>query len=147
MSPGDKEIVGYCRPPKSKQWKKGQSGNSGTKKKTKKLSRMIEEIFYEEIEIIEDGAKRRISVFEAILLQLWLKQSKGNRRAIRVLIKYEAFAKTKPEYVVLTEEDRKESAAAYARSLEEEVEVSDSWKGLTAKEAAEVYYAMLQEVD
>ena len=145
MSLGDKDIVGYCRPPKRTQWKKGQSGNPGNKNKSKKLSRMIEEIFCEELDIAEGGLKRRISVFGAILLQLWLKQSKGNRRAMRVLKKYEAFAKTKPEYIVQTDQDRKKSTAAYAKLLEEGIESSRSWEGLTLQELTELYQAMLDE--
>jgi hypothetical protein len=147
MNPSDKDAVGYCRPPKSAQWTKGQSGNPGGKKRIKKLSRVIEEIFHEEVELAEGGLKKRITVFEAILLQLWLKQSKGSRRAMRVLKKYAAFAKANPKYVVQSDIDREAAAAAYERMLNEPVTMPESWKKLTANEAAEIYYAMLQEGD
>jgi hypothetical protein len=52
---------------------------------------LIDEAFEQQIEIIENGESRRITVFEAILLQLWRKEMAGDRRATTVRLKYQEF--------------------------------------------------------
>ena len=52
---------------------------------------MIDAVFAEQIDIIEDGVPRRVTVFAAILLQLWIKEMAGNKRAIAVRLKYQEF--------------------------------------------------------
>jgi hypothetical protein len=85
--------VGYGRPPKSTQWKKGQCGNP--KRQYKRVAKgtlaIIDAMFAEQIDIIENGVPRRVSVFEAILLQLLSKEISGNRRAIAARLKYQEF--------------------------------------------------------
>lgn len=44
------------------------------------------------IEVTENGAKRKITVFEAIVRQLAIKASQGQRRAFRALMQYQLFA-------------------------------------------------------
>ena len=68
--------VGHGRPPKQTRWKKGQSGNPKRirKRTSKPVSEMIDEFFAGEIDIVENGLSRRVSNFEAILLQLWNKR-------------------------------------------------------------------------
>ena len=148
MSADDKEAVGYRQPPKRTQWKKGQSGNPGGKKRAKKLSRTIKEIFAKEIDLVENENKKRVTVFEAILRQLWRKQSQGSRRAMRVLKKYEAFAKTKPTYFMMPDQSEKELAEAYERSFVGEGPRDTSWDHLTPSEAEARYEASFsQEAD
>jgi hypothetical protein len=92
--PSEKYEVGYGRPPKQTRWKKGQSGNPRRvrKRTSKPVILMIEDFFAGEIEIIENGVSRRVTNFEAILLQLCNKAMDGNKRAISVLLKYQEFA-------------------------------------------------------
>ncbi len=52
---------------------------------------MIDALFAEQIDIIENGVSRRVSVFEAILLQLWIKEMSGDKRAIAVRLMYQEF--------------------------------------------------------
>ena len=75
--------VGYGRPPKSTQWQKGQCGNPKRirKKNPKPVVDMIDEFFAGEIDIVENGISRRVSHFEAIVLQLWLEAMAGTKRA------------------------------------------------------------------
>ena len=94
MSPRQKDgEVGYKRSPKSTQWKKGQCGNP--KRQYKPVAKgtlgIIDALFAEQIDIIENGVPRRVSVFEAILLQLLSKEISGNRRAIAARLKYQEF--------------------------------------------------------
>jgi len=86
--------VGYCRPPKRTQWQKGQCGNPKRirKQTPKPVVDMIDEFFAGEIDIVENGISRRVSNFEAIVLQLWIKAMAGKKRATNVLLQYQAFA-------------------------------------------------------
>jgi len=85
--------VGYKRPPKNTQWKKGQCGNPKRqyKRAPKGTVALIDAAFAEQIDIVEKGASRRVSVFEAIFLQLWTKEMSGDKRAIAVRLKYQEF--------------------------------------------------------
>jgi hypothetical protein len=86
--------VGYCRPPKRTQWQKGQCGNPKRirKQTPKPVVDMIDEFFAGEIDIVEKGISRRVSNLEAVLLQLWIKAMAGKKRAMNVLLQYQAFA-------------------------------------------------------
>jgi Family of unknown function (DUF5681) len=93
--PPQKYEVGYGRPPKSTRWKKGQCGNPNRvrKRAPKRVVEMIDEFFAAEIDIVENGISRRVSNFEAIVLQLWRKAVTGtSKRAVNVLLKYLEFA-------------------------------------------------------
>jgi Family of unknown function (DUF5681) len=85
--------VGYKRPPKSTQWKKGQCGNPKRqyKRASKGIVEIIDALFEEQIDIRENGVPRRASVFEAVLLQLWMKEMAGDKRAIAVRLKFQEF--------------------------------------------------------
>jgi Family of unknown function (DUF5681) len=85
--------IGYKRPPEHTQWKKGQCGNP--KRQYKRVPRgtvaLIDAAFKKQIDIVQNGESRRVSVFEAILLQLWTKEMSGNKRAIAVRLQYQQF--------------------------------------------------------
>jgi hypothetical protein len=63
---------------------KGQCGNPKRqyKRAPKGTVALIDAAFAEQIDIVENGASRRVSVFEAIFLQLWTKEMSGDKRAI-----------------------------------------------------------------
>jgi hypothetical protein len=42
---------------------------------------LIDEAFADQIDIVENGEARRVSVFEAIFMQLWFKEISGDKRA------------------------------------------------------------------
>ena len=92
--PTKKYEVGRGRPPMHTRWKKGQSGNpSRVRKHTgKPVVQMIDAFFARQVEISEQGIPRRVTNFEAIILQLWIKAVAGNKRAMNVLLKYQEFA-------------------------------------------------------
>jgi hypothetical protein len=52
---------------------------------------LIGERIKEQITIVENGVSRRVSIFEALLLQLWLKEMAGDKRALAVRLKYQEF--------------------------------------------------------
>ena len=89
MDPGRAEE----RPPKNTQWQKGQCGNPKRqyKRTVKGTIELIDEAFADQIDIVENGEARRVSVFEAILMQLWFKEISGDKRATAVRLKYQEF--------------------------------------------------------
>lgn len=89
--------VGYGKPPKHGQWQKGQSGNPKRiyKRLPKTVLEVIDNIFASEIGVVENGTPRRISGFEAIALQLCIRATAGNKRAMKVLLRYQSFAKSR----------------------------------------------------
>jgi hypothetical protein len=85
--------VGYKRPPQYTQWKKGQCGNPKRqyRRAPKGTVALIDAAFETQIDIVENGALRRVSVIEAIFLQLWRKEMAGDMRATTVRLKYQEF--------------------------------------------------------
>jgi hypothetical protein len=66
----EEAAVGYGKPPKHSQFKPGQSGNpSGRKRKEKKFSdpNPVREILLEEIKIMINGKKRKMSKAQALV--------------------------------------------------------------------------------
>src|ERR1700730_179194 len=85
--------LGYNRPPQHTQWKKGQCGNPERqyKRTPKGTVALIDAAFAKQVGIGENGVSRRVTVFEAILIQLWIKEMSGDKRAIAVRLKYQEF--------------------------------------------------------
>ena len=84
--------VGYGRPPKETRWKKGQSGNAGRKKRRPAsvgTVEIIDRLFGEPIEIVENGVVRKVSTLEAILMRLWAAEISGSKRAGRVRLQFQ----------------------------------------------------------
>jgi hypothetical protein len=74
----DESNHGYKHPPKSGQFKPGQSGNPrGRPKGTRSLKTDLDKILRKRIRIRENGETREISRQEAILLSLFNKAMQG----------------------------------------------------------------------
>jgi hypothetical protein len=105
----DDDAVGYRRPPLATRWKKGRSGNPKGRRKHASLGvvKTIDRKFAEEIDIIENGVKRRVSVFEAILLRIWAKEMAGDKRAAAVRMQYQELVPkpTEPPEIIIREVD------------------------------------------
>jgi hypothetical protein len=96
MNPPSNEYpVGYGRPPKETRWKKGQSGNPKRRYPARSHStvEMIDRFFVTPVGITVNGEEKKVSTLEAIILQLWLREIAGDRRALDVRLKYETFAR------------------------------------------------------
>ncbi len=79
--------VGYCKPPKSGQFKPGQSGNpKGRPKGTKNLTTDISEELSEKIQVKENGKVAKISKQRAMIKTLTAKAVKGDVRAISTVL-------------------------------------------------------------
>jgi hypothetical protein len=97
--------VGYKRPPKETRWKKGQCGNPKRqyKRAGKSMARIIDEIFETRIAIAGNGLSGRVSIFEAIVLQLWSKATQGDKKAANIILEYLKFAngrRDKEEFIL-----------------------------------------------
>lgn len=102
MAPRREEYaVGYGKPPKQSQFKKGQSGNpKGQRKSRPKQPRMImDEIFAEKVRVRENGRSMLVTVRQAIIMRLRAKAPRGDRAAINVLLDYIRDASAHQEFV------------------------------------------------
>jgi hypothetical protein len=78
--------VGYRKPPKHTQFKKGQSGNpSGKRKGTLNLATVLTEALNRPVVIVEKGEKTTVSKMEAAVNHLMDKAAAGDTYAFRVL--------------------------------------------------------------
>ena len=69
---------------------------------------MIDNFLVKQIKVTEGRAVRRVTQFEAILLQLANKALTGNRRASNVMMKYLEYAVTRggpPETLIVVRDD------------------------------------------
>jgi hypothetical protein len=98
-SPSHEYHVGYGRPPKETRWKKGQSGNPKRRypARSHNTVEMIDRFFSTQVGLSVNGEEKKVSTLEAIILQLWLREIAGDRRALDVRLKYEAFARATSE--------------------------------------------------
>lgn len=95
----DKEYeVGYGKPPKEYQFKKGQSGNKkGRPKNSKNTYVLLDEILSQTIPITENGKLMHISKRNAVLIQLVNKAIKGDLKATNALLPHMLMADAKEE--------------------------------------------------
>jgi hypothetical protein len=79
--------VGYGRPPKGTQFKKGQSGNPrGRPKDSKNLSSRIKAVMGRKVTIPENGRPRRVAWGDALLMKVVSKALAGDMSAARLAI-------------------------------------------------------------
>jgi hypothetical protein len=81
--------VGYGRPPRHAQFKKGQSGNpKGRPRGAKNVATILEQALEERITITENGRRRSATKMEVIAKQLVNKAAQGHHGSIQFLIAY-----------------------------------------------------------
>lgn len=90
--------VGYGKPPKNSQFKKGQSGNAkGRPKESKNTYTLLDEALSKKMTVIENGEQIQISKRQAIILQLVNKGVKGEIKAIGTLFPHMLMSDAKEE--------------------------------------------------
>jgi hypothetical protein len=95
--------IGYGKPPKATQFKKGQSGNPKGGKKAEPIEDVrivIENVLAEQTKVRDGGKFRTVSNLEAIMQAQRINALKGNPKAVRTLFKLGQknglFSKAKP---------------------------------------------------
>jgi hypothetical protein len=89
MRPDDRDDyeVGYGKPPRHTQFRRGQSGNPrGRPAGSKNLATLVSEALNEPVIVAENGGRRKISKREAIVKQLVNRSAKADWRAIKILL-------------------------------------------------------------
>jgi hypothetical protein len=83
--------VGRSKPPRSSQFKPGQSGNPGGRRKgSRNFKSILLEVLDSEIELIENGRKRKVPLIKAIILRQAQVALSGKDRVMdSVLDRYE----------------------------------------------------------
>jgi hypothetical protein len=70
-NPGDPYDVGFAKPPKKTQFKKGHSGNpNGRPRKKPDLYLELTKVLHEKVNVTMDGQPEKVTVQEALLLRL-----------------------------------------------------------------------------
>jgi uncharacterized protein DUF5681 len=121
--------VGFQRPPRHTQFRKGTSGNpKGRPREAKNLAAVLEEALAEKVPIVENGRRRKITKRSAMIKQLVNKAASGDLRASRQL--------TDLEFRLNTEGVRQQSGIELFRSFAQE-----------ARKALDAEQAELQELE
>jgi hypothetical protein len=113
--------VGFGKPPRSTQFKPGQSGNpAGRPRGAKNFATAIEQELDARVTVTENGRRRRISKLEVVAKHLVNKAAAGDLKAIPLLLN-EARAResnlsaAEPDQVFDTAQDRKVLDSIIAR--------------------------------
>ena len=86
------EEIGYCKPPKRHQFKKGVSGNpAGRKKGKKSLAADLQKILDQKITIQVNGVNMRLSKQQAFLQRLVNDSLAGKTSSARLLVDLQKF--------------------------------------------------------
>jgi len=89
MSGDDDDEAGYGKPPKSRRFKKGQSGNpKGRPKGVKNFQTELRSVLRSKVTVTEAGKLKSVSTVEAALMRLREKALKGDQRALEIVLGY-----------------------------------------------------------
>lgn len=79
--------IGYRRPPKNGQFKKGQSGNpNGRPKGSKNFLTLLDKELDKTITVNENGRKKEVTRLEAVVKRLVADTLQGNQRTLMTMI-------------------------------------------------------------
>jgi hypothetical protein len=98
-APGDYQ-VGYGKPPRHTQFKRGQSGNPrGRPSGSKNFATLLSEVLNEPVVVTEKGGRKTMTKQHAIVTQLVNQSLKGNLPATKLLIErqQEVEGRSEPE--------------------------------------------------
>jgi Family of unknown function (DUF5681) len=112
MSAEDKdEAVGYRKPPRHRQFRKGQSGNpNGRAKGSKNLPTLLMKTLNELVAVNENGQRKNITKLEAMTKQLVNRAASGEPKATQLLLNMvqliEERSDTAPQTAAVADADR-----------------------------------------
>ena len=112
------EEIGYCKPPKKHQFKKGVSGNPGGRKKGKKsLADDLQKILDQKITIQVNGANMRLSKQQAFLQRLVNDSLAGKTSSARFLVDLQKFMAEQADPTSISAAARNKQDKALLNSL------------------------------
>ena len=82
----DDHEIGYGKPPRSGQFKKGQSGNPSGKKRPLSLEEQLKKALAKTVTVTIDGKKQIVTMQDAMLQSLVRNAAGGDLQAIRVVL-------------------------------------------------------------
>jgi Family of unknown function (DUF5681) len=86
QSPANDYKIGYCRPPRSTQFKAGTSGNRrGRPKGMKSVAKLLEEALSRRVTIQENGRERKMRAQDVIIRGLVNDAARRDSRALKLL--------------------------------------------------------------
>ncbi len=85
------DIIGYGKPPKHYQFKKGKSGNPRGRPKGEKSKghlAILDHMLSEKIDVREGGQQKKITKQEALLKKLFIDSMNGDKASIKIMLRY-----------------------------------------------------------
>jgi hypothetical protein len=112
--------VGYGRPPKATQFKKGKSGNpKGRPKGSRTVGAVLQEILQQKIAVTENGKTRRVPALEVMLRRLANDAMRNEPTALKLMLSlYDRYAES-PESGIRLDEVLAEDKAILAKFLKQ----------------------------
>ena len=98
--------IGFGKPPKGAQWRKGVSGNpKGRPKGAKSIATVLSEMGRRRIKITANGRQQTVTMLEAMVMQLANQAVSGNLKAIRetfaahrLFVEFEQAPEAEPDF-------------------------------------------------
>ena len=83
--------IGYCKPPKATQFKRGTSGNAkGRKKRPPTVFQQIQELLAQRVTVTVDGKRKNLSALEIMLKSIANAGMKGDLKAVSFLLQLQS---------------------------------------------------------
>jgi hypothetical protein len=118
--------VGYGRPPKATQFKKGKSGNpKGRPKGSRPIGAVLQEVLGQRISVTENGKTRRLPALEVMLRRLANDAMRNEPVALLMLSLFDRYGES-PEAGIRLDEVLAEDRAILANFLKEPPGHSDT---------------------
>lgn len=118
--------VGYGRPPKATQFKKGKSGNpKGRPKGSRTVGAVLQDILQQKIAVTENGKTRRLPALEVMLRRLANDAMRNEPTALKLMLSlYDRYGES-PEAGLRLDEVLAEDKAILASFLKQSPSQSD----------------------
>jgi Family of unknown function (DUF5681) len=112
--------VGYGRPPKATQFKKGRSGNpKGRPKGSRPIGAVLQEVLGQRISVTENGKTRRLPALEVMLRRLANDAMRNEPVALKLMLSlFDRYGES-PETAIRLDEVLAEDRAILANFLKE----------------------------
>ena len=83
----DQDTVGYGKPPKHSQFKKGQSGNAkGRPRGKRNMASLVSDVLAQKVTVTANGKRKRVSSETALLLRLREKALGGDLWGLHIML-------------------------------------------------------------